>query len=352
LKIILWWEKNKMERNEIIKISGKINYEDLEKAQSVLEKEYEISYGKYDEHELIKALEEKKPILIKNHFLIGYENKKFIDINENEIPIERMVKAIIIEDVKESPVVDNRDTFMILGKNEWEDISSFNIIRKLKVGEIFLPPHSAIFNFLQPTGEIKRQKIVSCLDGVHINIYEIENSVDNAIHEIGHLFWRDCLSVDEKESFTDLFNKLKPSAIYEYEWERITEEEVFCTIYKWYVKSLLMNDAFYNILAHEEPRGLKLFQNVLTRISKDKQITDIWNLNRDEILDYLNPKYDITTEKFLRKSGSLDNIRDIEIPSDVLNNIDRFENGIEYVKLNKAVTVPVKGNKVNWEMIS
>lgn len=337
-----------MERDEIIKLSKKIKTEDLEEAKNNLEKNYEISYGKYSEQELIKALEEKKPILIKNHFLIGHENKTFIDINENKIPIERMVKAVIIEEIK--PAEDNRDPFVILGQNEWEDISDFNsIIGKLKVGEIFLPPHSAIFHFLKASPEIKKEKIVSSLEGINIKIYGIENYVDNAIHEIGHLFWRDCLVIEEKEAFKDFFHMLKPSALYDYKWERETEEAVFCTIYKWYIKSLLLNSAFYNILEHEEPTGLKLFQDILSRIARDRQISDIFNMNKQDFLDYLKPKYDITTKKKLRKAGMYEKIKDIEIPADVLKNVDRLENGIEYITLAKGVTVPVKENKVYWE---
>jgi hypothetical protein len=353
LKIIYIREKIKMERNEIIELSKKINCEDLNKLQNDLNKEYNISYGKYDEQELKKALEEKKPIIIKNHFLIGYENKKFIDIDENKIPIERMIKAVIIEDRKEQTVEDNRDIFAIVGKNKWDkDISQFNsTIGKLRVGEIFLPPHSAVFNFLEPTEEMKKEKIVSTLEGININLYSVENYVDNSIHEVGHLFWRDCLILEEKKAFKELFQLLKPSAIYEYEWEREDEEEVFCTIYKWYVKSLLLNNAFYNILAYEEPRGLELFQKILNRIARDRQIIDIWNMNKQEVIDYLNPRYDISTGKRMRKAGDFEKVKDVEIPVEVLNNIDRYEDGIEYIKLNKAITVPVIGNRIDWDIL-
>jgi hypothetical protein len=197
-----------MERNEIIKLSKEINYEDLEKAGNELKKNYEISYGKYSAEELLKALEEKKPVIIKNHFLIGYENNKFIDIDEGQVPIERMVKAVIVEERRENEIVEDRDPFAIISKNEWDDnsISQFNsIIGKLRVGEIFLPPHSAVFNFLNPTDKMKKERIVSMLEGININIYSRDNYIDNAIHEIGHLFWRDCVNIEEKEAFLNPF---------------------------------------------------------------------------------------------------------------------------------------------------
>jgi hypothetical protein len=188
------------------------------------------------------------------------------------------------------------------------------------------------------------------LDGVNINLYSEDNYIDNAIHETGHLFWRDCVNFKEKESFKDMFKTLRPSAIYVFEWERDTEEEVFCTIYKWFVKSLLLNKAFYNILEFEEPKGLHLLHDVLSRIAQDRQISDIWDLNKKEIFEYINPKFDVTTGKFLRKAGSLDRIKDVEIPISLLNNIEFFKDGIEYIRLEKAI-VPVKNNQIIWELM-
>jgi GNAT superfamily N-acetyltransferase len=342
-----------MERTEIISLANGINIQDdINNIKNNLEKKYLISYGKYSEHELKKALDEKKPVIIKNHFLIGYEKKGFIDFKEKSIPIERMVKAVIVEGIKES-VEEERsvpsDPFVIIGKNEWSDINDFKaVIGTLRVGEMFLPPHSAIFNFLTPSEEQKKKKIVSMLDGVNINLYEKEKCVDNAIHEIGHLFWRDCLNLEEKKEFKKLFQTLKPSALYEYEWERETEEEVFCTVYKWYVKSLLINKAFFNILEHEEPEGMALLQGVLSRVRREKETEDVWQLSQKDIYEYLNPKFDITTGRYLRKAGLLDRIKDVEIPARELQKIDRYENGVKFVQLEKAV-VPVVNGRIDFE---
>ena len=71
-------------------------------------------------------------------------------------------------------------------------------------------------------------------------------------------------------------------------------------------------------------------------------------MNKQEIFDYLNPKFDVTTGKYLRKAGALDRIKDIEIPASILGNIECYKDGIEFVNLEKAV-VPVKGNRIDWE---
>lgn len=347
-----------MEPKEIISLSKKnIETENLEKAKKILEKNYIVSYGEYEPFELKKAIDDKTPLFIKDNFIIGYDptDGSFVNSDKEKIRIRKMVKAIIVEDIKDESDTDEPekhfgDVFAIIGKDMWGDISDFHkILGSLRVGQIYLPPHSAIFNFLEPAEEQKKKKIVSMLSGVNINIYDKDNYIDNCIHEIGHLFWRDCLTFDEKQKFKEYFKFLKPSAIYEYEWETDTEEEAFCTIYKWYVKSLLIHQSFYNILEFEEPEGLKLLQSVFERIAKERMIDDIWESSKADVMDYLNPKFDKTTGRYIRRAGLLDKIKDVELPRSVLQDIDRIEDGIEYISLGKA-TVPVKGNKViSWE---
>lgn len=347
-----------MKREKIINLSKKnITSTDLSETKNVLQKSYEISYGKYTVEELKKAIKNETPFFIENNLIIGYEpNGTFISDRNDKIKIERMVKAIIIEDEKESEENEyaegNQETqgdmFAIVEKNEWGDISEFqSIIGPLKVGEIFLPQHSVIFNFLNRTAQQEKEKIVSMLAGANINIYQRERYIDNCFHEIGHVFWRDCLKFEEKEQLKHYFKVLRPSAIYEYEWERKTEEEVFCTIYKWYLKSVLLNKSFFNILEYEEKGGLEILQDILNRIAKDRMVNDIWDLKKNDLFDFLNPKKDKLTGKKFIKKGLFEEIKDLELPDHVLNNIDSFQDGTVFIKLNKAV-VPVKGNKIDW----
>ena len=331
-----------MNREQIVKLSNKnIEYSDLNKAKIILNQNYIISYGEYSPEELRKAIKKENPVIIKDNLIIGFDpsNETFFTKNK-DIKIDKMVKAIIIEDEKEEIIEKSGDFFAIIGKNEWDhDINDFkNIFSQLRVGEIFLPPHSAVFNFLNQTDKQKKDKIVSMLDGININVYSVDNYVDNCIHEIGHLFWRDCLIFEEKKAFKILFSRLRPSALYEYDWEKSTAEEVFCTIYKWYLKSLLINKSFYNILEFEESEGLDLLQQVFDRIAKDKLVSDIWKMNKNSIFDYLNPRFDVTTGKFLRKKETTDIIKDIEIPISEMMNVIEYKDGIEFIQLGKAKT--------------
>lgn len=336
-----------MNRSEIINLIKKnFSLENLNE----IKKNYEVSYGKYSPEELKKAIDNEKPFFIDKYFIIGYEKGKFISDKEKEIPIERMVKAVIVESEKdiEEDIPERRDMFSIIGRNDWDSISGFNsIFENLRVGEIFLPPHSAVFKFLKPSDKEIKAKIVSCLEGININVYSYDNYVDNCIHEIGHLFWRDCVKYKEKKKFEEYYKILKPSAIYEYTWEHSDSEEMFCTIYKWYVKSILINKSFYNILEFEESGGLKLLQDVMDRIAKDKMVDDIWELKKEAVMQYLNPKLDLTTGKRIVKKGLFDDIQDIELPDNVLNDVNRFQDGMIFVNLNKAI-FPVKENRINW----
>ena len=95
--------------------------------------------------------------------IIGYDpiTSNFIDSNNNNFPIERMVKAIIVEDEKDvsETIEKTGDYFCILNRQEWkESVTEYeNIFGDLRVGEVFLPKHSAVFNFLDQNTEFKNK---------------------------------------------------------------------------------------------------------------------------------------------------------------------------------------------------
>ena len=337
-----------MRATEIKKISEKnIKQYDLSQIKNILETDYILENKKYSPQELRAELNKENPFFIKNYFIIGYENRKFIADTNERIDIERDVYAIVVKGCLDGKAI-RPDKFMIMGTNNWDDnnISDFtDVIGRLDVGEIYLPPHSAIFNFLKPTDKEIKEKIVSSLMGVNVNIYNRDNYIDNALHEIGHLFWRDCVKMEEKKKFERHFESLQPSAIYEYDWEKSDVEEVFVTIYKWYVKSFLINQSFLNILKYEEPRGLKLIQDIMTRKAKDKIIDEIWSQEQMTIESYIKPMTDKHGRKVM-KQGTRDKVENIEIPESILNNINKFQHGRMFLNMNKAI-VPIKDNKID-----
>lgn len=336
-----------MNREQIIDlIDRKIDFQELKKAGKALEKHYEVRYNKMDAEDVKICLSNGHPVAIHGKLIIGYEpmRKAFETADTDFLQIERPIDAVEVCAALPEP-----EHFAIIGRNEWSTglDQFYNIIGNLRLGEIYLPKHSAIFNFLNPTDQTKKEKIQSVLNGVQINVYEPENYVDNCLHEIGHLFWRTCTRFEEKMQFKELHKYLKQSCIYEYSWERSDAEEVFCTVYKWYMKSVLINKSFYNILEYEEPQGLKILQQVFSRIAKDRIISDVWEMSEKDVIEYLNPPFDKTSGKYIRKSGIFNQIKDIELPEHVLNQIQSVQDGVPYIGLGKAL-VPVQGDMIDF----
>lgn len=344
-----------MIRDEIKKLSEKkICSNNIENTYEYLSDYYDVSFDRYNPSDLKKAIHNSSPFYIKDNFVVGYEDGKFFNDNGDSLKIERMVKAVIVNDVSSNiPSTEissvkieaqqdqsddvNADFFAIVDKNEWGDVSDFfNIIGTLKIGKPYLPEHSVIFNFRDQTEEEKKNKIVSYLQGNNIYILNKDNYIDNCFHEIGHVFWRDCLEFEEQKRFKQYMKVLKPSALYEYEWERSNAEEVFCTIYKWFLKAKLLNKSFMNILEFEEPKGLEMLLSVLRRIKEDRMIEDIWSLHKNNVFSFINPRRD-SKGRIVMQKGLSDMIKGIKVPKkEIHKSINKFEDGYRFIDLEKS----------------
>ena len=130
----------------------------------LVENSFIVSYGTYSKSELAKALKEGRPIIInqkkKLEFIAGHNGKSFLNDESNVINLEKSlsINAIMIDAVSNLPE-RARQKFVIIGKNKWNDIVEFQrIFSNLEIGDPLLPPHSAIFNFLEPSEEYKQKK--------------------------------------------------------------------------------------------------------------------------------------------------------------------------------------------------
>jgi len=337
-------------------IRKNIKIDNLEKSKEMLKNQYNISFGRYEPEEIRQSLIKGLPVLVQDHFIIGMDEAKqntFEDTDGKVFSIDVPVKAIIVNDEIDQDDIDaSTDNFAIIGRNEWKTpINEFdNIIAPLRNGKPFLPKTPVIFNFLNLTDEIKKTDIVSKTVGAQIYLYDKDGYIDNAFHEIGHIFWRTRLTYDEQELFQEIFDSGKlSSAIYEYEWEKKSAEEIFCTVYKWYLKSILINTSFRKILSFEEPDGYDLMVSIVQRIGEDNIRSDVWESVEDKVREYLNPRYDTTTNSFIRKRGDFDAIKDVEIPSELLEDISSVQDGIKYVNLFKGKNpVPVKEYSIDF----
>lgn len=342
-------------------VNKNLSTENLAKTKNILQKNYDISYGKYEPEEIRQSLLKGSPVIIQDHVIIGMDeakNNTFQDTEGEIFKIDIPVNAIIVNDTDGK--VDNKvedstveDHFAIMGINEWKTpINEFdNIIAPLSNGKPFLPATPVIFNFINPTESTRKLNVVSKTVGVQIYLYDRNGYVDNAFHEIGHIFWRTRLTYDEQESFQELFDGGKLSnAIYEYEWEKKSAEEIFCTVYKWYLKSILVNPSFRKILSFEEPDGYEIMTTIIQRIGLEIVKSGIWENLKDQVENYLNPKFDTRTNTFFRKRGDFEAIEGVEVPDDLLKNIALVQDGITFVSLFKGKrAVPVNGSIIDYD---
>ena len=333
-------------------IQKKFIFNDIER----IKKEYSISYGQYAPIEITQALKERKPVILKDRIVVGvFPDGLFMDQDENKFKIEKDVEGII---VNEKLIVDegagDGDILAIPGSREFEPDDRYALyIEPLRLGPVVLPPHSVIINFVKRTDEQKRNRVVSDLVGANVNVYtQSGDYIGDIFHEFGHVVWRCCLRYEEKKKFDELATGVRSGAIFEYAHEHKDGEETFCTIYKWYLRSLYVNKSFFNILDHEEPVALGYLRDVFDRLAKEKIISDVWDLTKDDIYEYLNPRLDRTTGRYIRRRGALERIKDVEIPQNILDNIDSIRDGIMYINLTKAIKVPVKNRKILFDKVN
>jgi 5'(3')-deoxyribonucleotidase len=329
-------------------IQKKFIFNDIER----IKKEYSISYGQYAPIEITQALKDRKPVILKDRIVVGvFPDGLFMDQDENKFKIEKDVEGII---VNEKLIVDegvgDGDILAIPGRHDFlVDERYATYIEPLRLGPVVLPPHSLIINFVNPTDDQKKKRIVSDLVGANVNVYtQSGDYIGDIFHEFGHVVWRCCLRYEEKQKFNELAQGVRSGAIFEYAWEHKDGEETFCTIYKWYLRSLYVNKSFFNILDHEEPVALGFLRDIFDRLAKEKIISDVWDLTKDDIYEYLNPRLDRTTGRYIRRRGDLDRIKDVEIPQGAMDDIDSIREGTMYVNLMKGLTVPVTGRKVDF----
>jgi 5'(3')-deoxyribonucleotidase len=335
-----------------LKIFNTEKKDSIRKITDRLSESFFVSYGTYSAEELRNAINSGSPVIVKNGakciFLAGYEADHFLENSGCQVVLKKAdnIPAIIVNDeLAKEP--DRKDDFIIIGKNTWPDITEFRrVLCSLKVGEYFLPPHSIIFNFLDQPEAYRQKKIVSELVGVNANMYEQENYIDNAIHEIGHLFFRTVLTAEEKKNLQNVFKDTRFSGIFNFQWEHSHFEEYFCTLYKWALKALLVNPAFDNIFRHEDPTGYQFIHGVFNRIIQDRIDLDVWEGAKDDVLSFFNPKIDVRSGKIIVPKTKID-LNEVVVPRDVIaENVKVFRDGLSMLSINDR-TIPVCNGRIS-----
>lgn len=144
-----------------------------------------------------------------------------------------------------------------------------NMIDRLDYYE--LPPHPVLVLFKRPSEEFKRNGIRAANNWVEIIICDPSDVSSEFAHELGHIYYHTRLDEAEKAVFEQLKSELpadpkKRPPIFTASWEVHDGEEVFATVYMWYVRGRGRHEGYARILSYYYPAGYKALQNVLQRV--------------------------------------------------------------------------------------
>lgn len=346
----------------MIKYLSEIECPDLDMLKADLQDNYEIAFGFYSVNELKKAIQDKQPAFVEyggdvllavgesENSLFFHKDGKTFSISDDKLN-KAIGEAIIVQ--SEIKPVDNPQNHIIFTteKDNWP--SSFedtklqvkNLLNKLLQGETFLPPHPVLLSFQMPTPQQSHEKIQSMAQGVHISLYDTSDTFTCALHEIGHVYWRTRLTDNERKAFKEHHKNLKPAAIYIREWETETEEEMFCTIYMWYLKSKYLDRGYFDILKYEDGEGLSLLLNVFDRIRSEERAEKDWPKHEKVLTEWLEtekPVLVLGKGLIKAKIKNPEPSRNIRVPSSLIKT-SKKQNGKEIITVNSGL---LKGQKL------
>ncbi len=177
--------------------------------------------------------------------------------------------------------------------DEWETQKqkAKDALGDLFLGDPWLPDHPVILTFKKPSEKEINEQIRSMTVGPEIVVYDPTDIVTEILHELGHIYWSNRLKIAERDAFIAYHktrNKGNISAIYTAEWWWKDADEMFATIYMYFMKGKLLHEGYRKILSQMEPEGYKLFMDIVNRIAQDEEISREWKASEDILAGYLN----------------------------------------------------------------
>ena len=137
-----------MEKDQILNfLNTGLEYKDIEQ----IKEKYEISFGKYEAHEIRDCIKAQNPVLLKDNRLIvgAFPDGKFVDQNGKKFNIERVVDGIVLNKALNDDIIEESSDLLVI-PGRWDvhpDDRYHTIIEPLQIGPSFLPSHSVIINF-------------------------------------------------------------------------------------------------------------------------------------------------------------------------------------------------------------
>lgn len=296
------------------------------------EQGYDYSYGDtYSIQEIRKAIvRDEQPVFAKlesgktvlfvgenklNQLVVQDKNGEIFNINDNYLKKAWTGEAIIITGERDlmKCEAEKRDAVDMVLYNT--SLNSWSPENKIKMDQAipyisdvkhldswYLPEHPVIVHFREATEKERKEKIRSYTKGVEICIIDPSDPYTEFLHELGHVFWSSRLNNEEKEQIVLLHKKLDkdnlpPILMDNWSWD--DPQELFATIYMWYLKGIQRNTGYLKILEITYNEADELLEEIFERVRKDikskeltiamnKQIEKTWQDNEKDLRIYLN----------------------------------------------------------------
>jgi hypothetical protein len=137
------------------------------------------------------------------------------------------------------------------------------------------------------------------------------------LHELGHVYWNTQVDKSEKKGFTKLLNKIDKKnlpGIFLAKWDTTHPEELFATVYYWYLRGLLTNAGYLKILKQQYSEGAALMSKVFDRVKNAIQtnvalkaqkefIESEWKDNELNVLRWINKLSGVPTLTSVKGKG-------------------------------------------------
>ena len=260
---------------------------------------HKIAYGHYTVRELRKAIRDRQPAIIPfraSTFLVMGENpESFIltdargrvhEVADSDLVRDWNGRAVLIQGEAREVAVDSELVILTPERDnwpeEWRDAQNkaWKILRSLSSGDAWLPDHPVILVFRKPSDHEIKNYIRSMTVGPEIVLYDPSDPVSEFFHELGHIYWSNRLTDQERNDIRDQHATLSADTVSplfttKAHWD--TDQEYFATIYMWYAKGNILHDGYMKLLRQMDPAGYRMITSIIDRVGDDAARRRSWD---------------------------------------------------------------------------
>lgn len=219
-------------------------------------------------------------------------------------------------------------------KSDWDAVQNEKLFSVLKIlsgldtiDKCYIPQSSVILNAKKPDKEERKDHQVAYSIGVNITVLLSDNLLEAILHELGHVYWNTLLTDSEKYEWNDMVRHISLKEgrtvpkIIKNPYEVSSGEELYCTVYAWYLSGLIFNEGYLKILTDAFKEGRVLMDSTFERVRKSLINDKAYEQSEPLIKQYL---------KTIRKESIIVNTQNNKLfkAQLSLNKIEEIENSI------------------------